>query len=164
MILGMTSFTFIHVLISLVGIVTGLVVAWGLLTNRGLAGWTAIFLATTVATSVTGFLFPFNGFTPAIGFGILSLAILAPAIYALYGRHLDGIWRPVYVVGAVTALYLNVFVLIVQLFLKVPALNALAPTQGEPPFQIAQGAALLLFVAIGFLSLRTFHPPVATPV
>ncbi len=157
MILGMTTYTFIHVLISLVGIASGLVVAWGLLASRGLAGWTAVFLATTLATSVTGFFFPFHGFTPAIAVGILSVAILAPAIFALYGRRLAGLWRPVYIVGAVAALYLNVFVLIVQLFLKVPPLHALAPTGTEPPFQIVQGAALIAFVAIGFLSLRRFR-------
>src|SRR5436190_16597222 len=122
----MDTFTLVHVIISLIGIGSGLVVMIGLLTGRQLNGWTALFLASTVATSVTGFFFPFHGFTPAIAVGILSLFLLAVAIFARYGRRLAGAWRWIYVVTAMVALYLNVFVLIVQLFQKVPALKALA--------------------------------------
>src|SRR5580658_4815159 len=139
----MPTFTLIHVLISLVGVVSGLVVTFGLLTSKRLDGWTLLFLATTLATSVTGFLFPFHGFTPAIGVGILSVLLLAAAIAARYAFHLEGFWRWLYVVSAVTALYFNVFVLIVQSFQKIGVLNALAPTQTEPPFAIVQGAALM---------------------
>jgi hypothetical protein len=148
MILGMTIFTFVHVVFSLVGIFSGFVVVFGLLTGKRLDGWTALFLATTVLTSVTGFLFPFQRFLPSHAVGILSLIILAVAIFARYWRHLAGAWRRIYAISAVIALYLNFFVLIVQLFLKVPALNALAPTQSEAPFKLTQIIALLLFLAL----------------
>jgi len=158
MIFGMSTFTFLHVLISLMGIGTGLVVAYGLLASQRLETWTACFLVTTVATSVTGFLFPFHGFTPAIGVGILSMIVLIAAILALYVFRLAGAWRWVYVGGAVIALYFNVFVLIVQSFQKIAPLKALAPTQTEPPFLIAQVAALLFFIAVGIGAVRRFHP------
>jgi len=158
MIFGMSTFTFLHVLISLVGIGTGLVVAYGLLASQRLETWTACFLVTTVATSVTGFLFPFHGFTPAIGVGILSMIVLIAAILALYVFRLAGAWRWVYVGGAVIALYFNVFVLIVQSFQKIAPLKALAPTQTEPPFLIAQVAALLFYIAVGIGAVRRFHP------
>jgi hypothetical protein len=154
----MTTFTLIHVAISLVGILTGFVVIAGMLGSRLCPGWTAVFLATTLATSVTGFLFPFNGFTPAIGVGIVSVVVLGASYYALYARKLTGGWRTTYVISAVLAQYLNFFVLIVQSFLKIPALHALAPKQTEPPFAIAQGVALLLFIGLGFLAVREFHP------
>ncbi len=162
MILGLTPFTFLHVVISLVAILSGLVVAYGLLTSKRSDGWTLFFLVTTVATSVTGFLFPFHGFTPALGVGILSMIVLIAAIAARYSFHMTGIWRWVYIGGAVIALYFNVFVLIVQSFQKIAALHDLAPTQSEPPFLIAQGAALVLFVALGILALRRFHPTANT--
>ena len=149
MIFGMTTFTQIHVALSLIGILAGFVVAFGLLTAKRLEGWTAIFLISTVATSVTGFFFPFHGFTPAIGVGIVSLVVLAVAIFARYSRRLAGAWRWIYVVAAMIALYLNVFVLIVQLFQKVPALKAIAPTQSEAPFKVTQLVALVLFVVLG---------------
>jgi len=158
MIFGMSTFTFLHVLISLMGIGTGLVVAYGLLASQRLETWTACFLVTTVATSVTGFLFPFHGFTPAIGVGILSMIVLIAAILALYVFRLAGAWRWVYVGGAVIALYFNVFVLIVQSFQKIAPLKALAPTQTEPPFLIAQVAALLFYIAVGIGAVRRFHP------
>jgi hypothetical protein len=161
MVLGMSTFTFVHVLISLVGIGTGLIVAYGLLTAQRLEGWTACFLVTTVATSVSGFFFPFHGFTPAIGVGILSMIVLIAAIVALYVFHLAGVWRWIYVGGAVIALYFNVFVLIVQAFQKIAPLKALAPTQTEPPFVVVQIAALLFFVGVGVASIRRFHPPVS---
>jgi hypothetical protein len=154
----MPAFTLFHVSISLVGIGSGLVVAFALLASRRLDGWTLLFLATTLATSVTGFFFPFHGFTPAIGVGILSVIMLIVAIVARYTFRLRGSWRWVYVVSAMSALYFNVFVLIVQSFQKIGALKALAPTQSEPPFLLAQGAALLIFLALGTLALRRFRP------
>ena len=160
MILGMSTetFTLVHVIISLVGIVSGLVVLFGWLARRQLNAWTAIFLASTVATSATGFLFPFHEVTPAIVVGAISLALLAIAIFARYARHLAGAWRGVYVGTAATALYLNVFVLVVQLFLKVPSLHALAPKQSEPPFAVAQGIVFVLFVVAGVAAVKRFHP------
>ncbi len=158
MIFGMTSFTFFHVLLSLVGIFSGFVVVFGLLSANRLKAWTLLFLATTAATSVTGFGFPFDHLLPSHITGIVSLVVLAITIPALYVFHLARSWRWIYVIGAVISLYLNVFVLIVQAFLKVPALHVLAPTQNEPPFAIAQGAALVLFILIGALAVRKFHP------
>ena len=157
MIFGMTTFTQIHVALSLIGILAGLVVAFGLLTAKRLDGWTAIFLISTVATSVTGFFFPFHGFTPAIGVGIVSLVVLAVAIFARYSRRLAGAWRWIYVVAAMIALYLNVFVLIVQLFQKVPALKALAPTQSEAPFLVAQLVAFALFLVLTIFAAIRFR-------
>lgn len=161
MILGMTPLTFIHVLISLIAIVTGFVVLYGLLNNKRLEAWTTIFLATTVATSVTGFFFPFEKFLPSHAFGILSLLILPIAYYARYGQRLVGRWRWVYIVTAMLALYLNVFVLIVQAFLKVQAFHVLAPTQQEPPFLIAQLVNLVAFVALTIPAVKRFHPTVS---
>ena len=157
MIFGMTAFTFAHVAISLVGILSGFIVVFGLLASKRLDGWTALFLTTTVLTSVTGFLFPFHGFLPSYGVGIISLIVLAVAIYARYPRRLAGGWRRSFVISSVIALYLNVFVLIVQLFLKVPALQAMAPTQSEAPFKIAQLFALVLFVVLAILASIRFH-------
>ena len=159
MILGMTisTFTFVHVLLSLVGIGSGLLVAVGLLTGKRLDGWTALFLATTVLTSVTGFLFPFHQLLPSHVVGILSLAALAIVILARYAYRLAGAWRRIYVIGAVVALYLNVFVAIVQAFEKVPALRALAPTQKEPPFMVAQLVVLAVFVGLTILAAKRFH-------
>jgi hypothetical protein len=151
------TLTFVHVVISQAGIGSGFVVMFGLLKGKRLDGWTALFLATTVATSVTGFFFPFKQLTPAHGVGVVSLVALAAAIYARYSRRLVGHWRWVYVVGAVFSLYLNVFVAIVQAFQKIPALKALAPTQSEPPFLLAQLVALALFVALGVVSTIRFR-------
>jgi hypothetical protein len=163
MILVMTALTFAHVLLSLIGILAGLVIMFGLLTSKSLKSWTAIFIWTTVATSVTGFLFPFHRFLPSHAIGIISLIVLAVAIYALYGRHLAGAWRQVYAVTAMIALYLNVFVLIAQLFAKVPALKALAPTQTEAPFKEAQLAALIAFVVLTILAAIKFRPEPVAP-
>ncbi len=157
------TFTLIHVALSLIGIVAGLVVLFGLLKNDPLNGWTLWFLVTTVATTLTGFLFPFGGFTPAIGTGIVSSLVLAPTLLARYTFQLAGAWRWIYVVGAVVSLYLNCFVLVVQAFLKVPPLHALAPQGTEPPFVLAQGVVLVLFVIAGFLAVRRFHPPATQP-
>jgi uncharacterized membrane protein SirB2 len=151
----------IHVGLSLVGIVAGLIVLYGLLAGRALDGWTALFLLTTILTSVTGFpLAPF-GLDPPRMVGILSLILLAIAVVAYYAFHLAGAWRWVYVVTAMVALYLNCFVAVIQSFAKLPSLHALAPTQSEPPFLIAQIALLILFIVLGFLSVRKFHPQAA---
>ena len=159
MIFGMPPYTFFHVLISLVGIVSGFVVLFfGLLASRRLPGWTALFLATTILTSVTGFGFPFDHFLPSHVVGTVSLVVLAVALLALYRFKLAGGWRRVYVIAAVVSLYLNFFVLVVQGFLKVPALHDLAPQQNEPPFVAAQGAALAFFIVAGALAIRRFHP------
>jgi hypothetical protein len=159
MIPGMTPFTAFHVLLSLIGIASGLVVLSGLRTANPRSGWTLLFLATTLATSVTGFFFSFRGFTPALGVGILSMLILAATIAARYLFHLAGTWRWVYVVGVVAALYFNSFVLVVQSFLKVPPLHTLAPTGTEPAFAVAQSAVLVFFLVTGFLAVKGFHPP-----
>jgi hypothetical protein len=153
----MQTFTAIHVVISLIGIFSGLVVMFGMLAGKPLDGWTMIFLLTTAATSMTGFFFPFHGLTPAIVVGGISLVILAIAVLARYGGHLAGAWRWVYVVSAVIALYFNVFVLVVQLFQKVPALKALAPTQSEPPFAISQLIVLIAFVVLAIAATRRFR-------
>ena len=160
MILGMSTstFTLLHVLISLAGIGSGAIVVFGLFNGKRLDGWTAIFVTTTVLTSVTGFLFPITHITPGIILGILSLLILTPTILARYVYELLGGWRATYVVGAMIALYFNCFVAVVQSFEKIPALKALAPTQKEPPFAIAQLFLLVLFVVIGVLAFRKFHP------
>ena len=154
----MAAYTLMHVLISLVGIVAGFIVVFGLFGSKRLNGWTALFLATTVATSVTGFGFPVAHLMPSHIIGIISLMGLTIAILARYTFRLAGAWRWVYVVGAVLAFYLNFFVLIVQLFRKVPALEALAPTQTEPPFVVAQVAALVMFIVFGVAGVIRFHP------
>lgn len=148
--------TLVHVTISLAGIVAGLVVLRGLLIGQRLNRWTAFFLSTTVLTSVTGFLFPASHVMPSHVVGGLSLLILAVAIYARYSRRLQGAWRKVYVIGAVLALYLNVFVGIVQAFLKISSLHALAPTQSETPFKLTQLAVLLLFIVLGVVATIRF--------
>jgi hypothetical protein len=157
MILGTTTFTFVHVVLSLIGIFSGFVVVFGLLAAKRLDGWTALFLVTTVLTSVTGFLFPFHRFLPSHGVGIVSLIVLAIAILARYGRPHAGAWGRIYVVTAMIALYLNVFVLIVQAFQKVPALKAMAPTQSEPPFLLTQLVVLVLFVVLGIAAAIRFR-------
>jgi phosphoglycerol transferase MdoB-like AlkP superfamily enzyme len=156
--LSIENFTILHTAISLVAIASGLIVLAGMPRARRLPGWTALFLVTTVLTSVTGFMFPINGLTPAIVFGVISIVILAIALMALYVKHLSGAWRWIYVTTALAALYLNVFVLIVQSFQKVPALQKLAPTQSEPPFLIAQSVVLIAFLILGTLAVRRFRP------
>jgi hypothetical protein len=150
-------FTKIHVGISLIGILTGLVVLIGLISGRRFNGWTAWFLVTTVATSATGFFFPFHGVTPAIIVGIISLLLLAVAVFARYFRRFVGGWRWIYVVTAMIALYLNVFVLITQLFQKVPSLKAMAPTQTEPSFLVVQLSTLLIFVLLTIAATIRFR-------
>jgi hypothetical protein len=159
MMLGMTlsTFTLFHVVLSLVGIASGLIVVYGLMTGKRLDGWTATFLLFTVLTSLTGFLFPFTHLLPSHVVGILSLLMLAVAIVARYPRRLEGAWRRIYVICAMVALYLNCFVLVVQMFLKLPALHALAPKGNEPPFLIAQLALLAIFVWLTIVAARRFH-------
>jgi hypothetical protein len=160
MVLGLSiaALTIIHVIISLVAIASGLIVLAGMFGSHRFPGWTAFFLAMTILTSVTGFLFPIKSFTPALGTGAVSMVLLAFALLALYRNHLSGTWRGIYVVMAVAALYVNVFVLIVQAFLKVPALHAMAPNGNESPFVIAQGVALVVFVILGFMAANRFRP------
>jgi hypothetical protein len=165
MILGLSTpaFTLFHVVLSLVGIFAGAMTLIGMLGSKRLNGWTALFLITTLLTSVTGFFFPADKILPSHVVGGLSLVILAVAIVALYFFRLAGFWRRLYVASAFAALYLNVFVGVVQAFLKVPTLNALAPTQSEPPFLIAQSVVLLIFIVLGVVALRVFHPKAVPP-
>jgi len=156
MFLGMTPQVFGHTLISLVGIASGFVVAYGLLTAKRLDGWTSTFLWTTVMTSGTGFMLPADRILPSHIVGAISLPVLVIAFYARYRRHTGDSWRRIYVGAGMTALYLNVFVLVVQLFLKVPALNALAPTQAEP-FAVAQGVVFLSFVGLSIAAVKRFR-------
>ncbi|MGA9037950.1 MAG: hypothetical protein WB505_20300, partial [Pseudolabrys sp.] len=163
MILGMSvgDFTVLHVVITLVAIGSGLIVVGGMFASHKLPVTTALFLFTTALTSVTGFLFPIQGFTPALGVGIVACLILAVALFALYKEQLEGAWRWIYVITAIVSLYLNVFVLVAQSFMKVPALKALAPTQSEPPFAITQVATLVVFVVITLIALVSFRPATA---
>ena len=151
-------YTIIHTLISLIAIFTGFVVLFGLLSDKRFDGWTKWFLITAVATTVTGFFFPFHGFTPAIGLGLISLPILALTIYARYPKNLAGAWRLIYVLGAVISLYFNVFVGVVQSFEKIPALDAMAPTQTEQPFKFSQLTVLSLFVILAIVAVIRFRP------
>jgi len=159
----LSAFTLFHVILSLVGIFSGFIVVYGLINSRRLNGWTSIFVWSTVLTSVTGYFFPFHQLLPSHILGAISLVVLAICVYARYTRNLAGGWRKTYAVTAVLALYLNFFVLIVQLFAKVPALHALAPTQSEAPFKIAQLAALILFVLIGYVSAKNFRADQFSP-
>jgi len=154
---GITTFTLIHVLLSLIGIFAGFVVMFGLLTSKRLDRWTALFLITTVATSVTGFGFPYNGVTPGVKVGIISMVMLIIAIVARYAFHASGGWRLTYVITAAISLYLNVFVLFAQLFQKVAVLKAMAPTGSEPPFLVAQILVLLLFIVLTVFAARGFR-------
>jgi hypothetical protein len=163
MVLGMSlaTYTTVHVIISLIGIASGFLVLFGLLRGTLLTRWNSLFLITTVLTSVTGFGFPNTKMTPGIVVGILFLIALAIAAFALYSRHLNGVWRRTYVITAMIALYFNVFVLVAQLFEKVPAIHALAPTQTEAPFKIAQLILLILFIAFITAAARKFRPALA---
>lgn len=158
--LSLPTFAMLHVIISLVGIVSGIIALLGLLGSRRMPGWTALFLLTTILTSATGFGFPFAQLLPSHMIGILSLVLLAIACFALYGMKLSGAWRWIYAVTAMIALYLNIFVLIIQSFVKIPALTALAP--GNPPsgpaFAVVQGLVLLFFVIVIIGAVRRFRP------
>ena len=160
MMLGMSlsTFTTVHVLISLVGIGSGFAVLLGLFSAKRVNGLTALFLFTTVLTSVTGFGFPFTHLLPSHKIAIISLLVLAIAILARYSFHMVGQWRWIYVGTAMIALYLNVFVLVFQSFEKVPALTAMAPTQSEPPFLVAQLAVMAIFIVLTIFAVKKFHP------
>jgi hypothetical protein len=153
----LTLLTFLHVAISLVGIGAGLVVVFGLIESRRSDTWTALFLATTAATSLTGFFFPFHGFKPSMAVGGVSLVLLALTAIGRYRFEFSGAWRGFYVFGVVSTLYLNVFVLIIQMFLKIPALQALAPTQTEAPFKISQLSILIAFILVGIVAAKRFR-------
>ena len=159
MILGMSTatFTLLHVVISLIGIFSGFLVLFGMFRAKRLPGWTALFLTTTVLTSVTGFGFPFTKVSPPHVVGAISLVVLAVCLAARYWKQMESGWRMTYVVTAVAALYLNVFVLVVQLFVKTPALAQLAPTQQEAPFAVTQVLVLALFVWLGWAAVRGFR-------
>ena len=159
MILGMSTstFTLVHVVLSLIGIFAGAIVLFGMFSSKRLNGWTALFLASTVLTSVTGFFFPRDHLLPSHVVGIISLLMLTAAIVARYALHLNGAWGRLYVITAMVALYLNVFVLIAQLFQKVETLRALAPNQSEPPFLLTQLVVLVLFVGIGIAATIKFR-------
>lgn len=169
MIVGMSvaAFTQLHVIISLIAILSGIIVAWGMLGARRMPGMTALFLATTAATSATGFMFPtpvdaprvIGSLDPAKVIGLISLIFLVLAVLALYSYRLAGVSRGVYVIGAMVALYFNCFVLVVQSFQKISFFHALAPTQKEPPFAVAQAILLILFVGLGIAAFRKFRPP-----
>jgi len=155
------TFVQIHVVISLIAIASGLIVLYGLLTGKPLGGWTALFLVTTILTSITGFPLPPFGWDPARVLGVILLVLMGAAVAALYIFHLAGAWRPIYVISAVASLYLNCFVGVVQAFQKISPLHALAPTQSEPPFLIAQVVLLAAFVVLGVLAVVRFHPQTA---
>jgi hypothetical protein len=164
MILGMSTaaFTEFHVILSLIGIASGVIVLFAMFAGKRVPTSTGVFLLTTVATSVTGFFFPSDKFGPPQVVGVISLVVLALAILALYVYKLSGSWRWIYVTTAVLALYLNVFVGVVQAFQKVEFFRALAPTQTEPPFAIAQGLVLVIFIALCVVAVKRFRP-VSTP-
>jgi uncharacterized membrane protein SirB2 len=153
----MTALTSVHVVLSLAGIGSGFIVVFGLIAAKRLDGLTALFLASTVATSLTGFLFPFHKLLPSHVVGIVSLVVLGISILARYARHLTGAWRWIYAVNVVIGLYLNVFVLVAQVFQKAPALKAMAPTESEAPYVITQIVVLALFVVLGILAVKRFH-------
>ena len=158
---GLLVFTLFHVGVSLIGIGSGFVVIYGLLTAKRFDGWTAVFLATTVLTSVTGFLFPATHFTPGHAVGILSLLVLGPALWARYHERMAGRWRSAYVICGIVAQYFNFVVLIIQLFAKAPALHELAPTQSELPFVGTQLVVLAAFIGVAIASVIRFRDPSA---
>jgi len=156
--LSLPTFTLVHIAISLIGLAAGFGVLYGFLVSRDSASWTRVFLIFTILTSVTGYFFPFDRVLPSHVVGAVSLVVLAVAVAALYVFSLAGAWRWIYVASAVAALYLNTFVLVVQTFIKNPALKELAPTQSEPPFVITQALLLIAFVVLGALAVRRFRP------
>lgn len=158
MIFGMPPLTFLHVALSVIGIFTGFIVVFGMIGGKQLSGWNGIFLLTTALTSITGFFFPFHGMTPGIILGIISLVVLAVTVPSWYVFHLAGVWRKIYAVTASIALYLNVFVLVAQLFLKVPALHALAPTGSESPFLISEAVVVAIFLGLTIAAAKKFRP------
>ena len=158
--LSLSTVTTVHVVISLIGIASGLVVLFGLIKSQSMPGMTALFLLSTILTSATGFMFPFGQLLPSHVIAIVSLILLAIACVALYSMKLSGVWRSIYVVTAMTSLYLNVFVLVIQSFMKIAPLHALAPSvpPSEPPFAVVQGLVLVLFIAAIVAAARRFRP------
>ena len=158
--LSLHEVTVLHVVISLIGIASGLIVLFGLFKSQSMPGMTAIFLVTTILTNATGFMFPFEKLLPSHIIAILSLVLLAIACIAIYGMKLSGTWRSIYLITAIASLYLNVFVLVIQSFLKIGPLHALAPSvpPSEPPFAVVQGLVLLLFLFAIFRAVRRYHP------
>ena len=151
------TYTAFHTILSLIALVVGIVVVADLLSPKIRRSLTVLFLITAIATSVTGFGFPFHGILPSHILGVIALIVLAVALYAMYGAHLHGAWRPVYAVAIVASLYFLVFVGIAQAFSKIPFLHVLAPNGSEPPFAIAQLVALVLFIAVGYAAARSFR-------
>jgi hypothetical protein len=164
MLFNLPAYTLVHVVLSLTGIIAGLVVVGGLMAGVRFSRWAGLFLATTVLTNVTGFGFPFATLLPSHFVGVLSLLVLPIAIVALYWKRLSGAWRQVFVISAVLALYLNVFVLLAQLLQKVPVLAVLAPSPQAPAFAATQGIVLVLFVVLGWAAVRGFRSAPATRV
>ena len=160
MVLGMSlaAFTLLHVIISLIGIAAGLIVMFGMFASSRMPALTAVFLITTILTSITGFMFPFKAFGPPHAVGVISLVVLVFTVLGLYVYKLAGRWRAIYVSTAIVSLYLNVFVLVVQMFQKIPALNQFAPKGNEPPFAITQGIVLVLFALAGWQAVKRFRP------
>ena len=158
--LSLQAVTILHVIISLIGVVSGLAVLFGLFKSQSKPGMTALFLISTILTNATGFTFPFTKLLPSHVIAIISLVLLAIACLALYGMKLSGAWRPVYLITAITSLYLNVFVLVIQSFLKIGPLHQLAPSvpPSEPPFAVTQGAVLVLFVLAIIAAVRRYRP------
>src|SRR5436190_10275289 len=157
-------YTIIHTLVSLISIFTCLIVVFGMIGGNRLDGWTKWFLITAVLTTATGFFFPFHGFTPAIGLGIISLPFLALTVFARCSKQLAGAWRWIYVIGAVICLYFNLFVLVVQSFEKIPALHAMAPTQTEPQFKLAKIIVIVVYALLGIVAVVRFRPESARAV
>ncbi len=155
---GLLAFTLFHTALSLIQLVSGIVVVFALMGSRDGGTWMPVYLASGIATSVTGFMFPFHGFLPSHAFGILSLVLFAIILLARYKFQLAGAWRWIFMSSLVLTVYLDAFVAVFQAFLKVPALHALAPTGSEPPFAIAQGVVLVAFVAFGVIASRSYHP------
>jgi hypothetical protein len=158
--MSLHAFTILHVVICIVELFAGAVVMWQMLAGRR-SGLNGVFLATAALTTITGFLFPFHGMTPAIKLGFITLPFLLLAALAFYTGRLRGAWRVIYVLSVVILLYLDAFVAVVQSFLKIGPLHVLAPTGKEPPFAIAQGVVLLAFIVIGYFAVKRFHPVVA---
>lgn len=158
---GIAALTLFHVIVSLIAIVAGVALAYGLISGKRFDRWTALFMLTTAVTVLTGFVFPYNGFTPGIGVGIICLLVFIPTALARYRFGMAGSWRPVFIVGALALFYFNCLVFVVQSFQKIPPLNALAPTGGEPIVSIVQAIVFLAFLIVGYLSLRRFRPAVA---
>ena len=156
--MNITTLTLVHTIISIVAITAGLVVVGGLIAGARIDGWTGLFLITTALTSITGFFFPFTKLSPSQWIGIISLLVLPFVLAARYWKHLLGAWRAIYVVGTVLVLYLNFFVLMVQLFRRIPALIVAAPKQTEPPFVLSQLLVMALFAWLGIAAFRRFRP------